>query len=264
LVPALKQTLRSVGGEGSAAGRLAWSNDGLASSGRALLDDVSVELSAAKISGVNGEATLASLLPPTTNGYQRLRIDSVVAGIELTGGVIDYALGADGLARISRADWKWGGGRLGVYDAVAALDGSQLRAPVEVRGVDLSAVLGALNVEGLSGDGRLTGVFPVALADGRLQVKDGRLSSEADGVLRYSGPQEAVALGVSAEQSELLFGALSNFQYKSIVMSLNGAIDDALTLKLTLDGANPDFLDGYPFKINLTTRADVSDVFKSD
>ena len=125
-------------------------------------------------------------------------------------------------------------------------------------GIDLGELFKLLKVEGLSGEGTVSGVIPVVIEDGDIRVEKGALVSDGPGVLRYAGPKAPGALGVSQEQSELLFGALANFHYQEIDLSLNGALNETVVLGLRLAGANPDFLDGYPFKITLTTRADIS------
>jgi len=259
LAPAARGLLRVSEGEVEADGAFEWSPEGLVSEGRVRLRDFGGKTSGGSMTGLNADARFRSLAPPVTAGLQRAAVAALDLGpVRLADGRIAFEVTPDGRAIVERATWAWADGEVGVARAQLRLDDGAVAAPLEIASVDLAQVFALLNIEGLSGEGRVSGAFPVRIEGGEVRIDDGRLASEAPGVLRYTGPRAPGALGVSAEQSDLLFGALSNFHYTSIDMTLNGAVSDALQVRLTLNGANPDFLQGYPFKIALNTRADVS------
>jgi hypothetical protein len=112
--------------------------------------------------------------------------------------------------------------------------------------------------EGLGGEGRLRGRFPVRLEDGALVVEGASLEAESPGILRFDSPEAAQTLSGAGDHVNLLLSALRNFHYDTLTLSANKAAGGEMSLGLSLAGRNPDVLEGYPFKINIGLQTDAA------
>ncbi|MEZ5891819.1 MAG: YdbH domain-containing protein [Parvularculaceae bacterium] len=107
--------------------------------------------------------------------------------------------------------------------------------PLKARNVDLQAVLAYLDVEGLSGEGILSGELPLIFEDGRARIVDGVLRSEGPGAIRYVGAASAAA-AEAGEDARLAFDLLRNLRYTSLDVAINGALDGQLVFNMKFQG----------------------------
>src|SRR5690606_34188686 len=89
-----------------------------------------------------------------------------------------------------------------------------------------------------------------------LQLDEGVLAAETDGVLRYTPDDLPAFLRGDDVRSRMLREALTNFQYDELSLSIAGESGDGGEQRLTLSakGANPDFLEGHPIELNFNFR----------
>ena len=153
-----------------------------------------------------------------------------------------------------RAALAFAGGSLSVAN-VAYRQGRPLDAALEVRGVDLGALLKLLDADGLSGSGALDGRIPIHMDPSGVRIAGGTVTASGPGVLRYAGgtlPAEAAGPDPSTgDRLKLVRDALADFHYKSLALTLERAASGEGTLMAKLEGANPAVLDGHPFAINV-------------
>jgi hypothetical protein len=111
-------------------------------------------------------------------------------------------------------------------------------------------------IEGLQGTGALSGQVPIRISDGGVQLDDGVLSAQTDGVLRYTPENPPAFLRGDDTRSMMLRDALTNFQYDELSVTVAGESleDDEQSVMLSAKGANPDFLDGHPIELNFNFR----------
>lgn len=119
------------------------------------------------------------------------------------------------------------------------------RIPLTVSQIDLERLLRILDVPGLSGNGRLSGQLPLVRSPAGVEIRDGRLSSQQPGQLRYVS-QVPVADNPGLQ-------ALRDFRYSQLGLELDYQADGKYALDLRLDGHNPEFYSGHPiaFKLKL-------------
>ena len=139
------------------------------------------------------------------------------------------------------------GGELRVDGFDVPLPLTALETTVTTNGLSLEQLAQALDVPGLSMTGDMNGQVGLTLTDNLWRLVDGQFTAEG-GRLRYRG---AVADAAVAEQANLAFDVLENFEYDNLTMSLNGVIGGDQSARLRLVGRNPAVYDGYPVDLNI-------------
>ncbi|MGF1545456.1 MAG: YdbH domain-containing protein [Parvularculaceae bacterium] len=216
-----------------------WSADGVRSQGDLSLEDLTFRgpgLAVTQTAGINGDIRLTSLMPPTTDGVQRLRIDRIdLDALQLVEGAVDFALDGDDVLRIENASFPWFGGRIGVYDTEVAMKDGSATAVLRADEANLDEILEFVDVAGLSGEGVLDGVLPLVVEDGRARIDGGALSAVGPGVVRYVGAAAVAAASASADAA-LAFDGLQEFRYASLSATVAGPLDGDLKIGLEFEG----------------------------
>lgn len=244
-------------------GTLDFDEQGLTNSGGTMnLSLAGFESGGMVVSDLSMPLELASLWPVESLPGQRLTIARIEDGAELTDVVVDYRLvpkpAGPPVLDVARAGMNLLGGRVNVGKATYDPDGDMETAVVEAEDLDLVAVLSMITREGLGGEGRLKGRFPVRMEGGALVVEDARLEAESPGILRFNSPEAAQTLSGAGDHVNLLLDALRNFHYDTLALSADKSAAGDLTLLLSMAGRNPDVLEGYPFNINLRLETDAA------
>ena len=239
LAPVLRGFIREAAGAASGAAEYAWSPDGAASSARVVLDNITFEgptRAVTKTTGVNGDLQFTNLWPVATGGAQTVTVDAVnLDALQLENGEIVFNLPGDDTVRLVRATFPWFGGMIGAYDATASFTGGEAVVPLRVDGMDLKLALEHVNINGLSGEGALSGVLPLTVEQGRARIENGVLQSDGAGVLRYESDatDEAAAAG---EQVRIAFDLLRDLRYETMGVSVNGPLDGRLDFQMRFEG----------------------------
>ncbi|WP_416898919.1 MAG: YdbH domain-containing protein [Minwuia sp.] len=216
-----------------------------------------------RLEGVETTMRFRSLAPPLTDGPQPLRIALIDGALPLTD--IEAALeiirdGEGPAATVSgfRAGLMGGQARLDPFTVSTAPGPTDL--VLRLDGVGLDAVAAALDVEGLSATGAMSGALPVFIdAEERVAVRGGKLTADAPGTLGL--PVEFVRGSLSAQlgdKADILLNALEDFHFTKLDIGLEKDFGGEAEMQIRLEGANPAHLDGHPFvfNINVTGNAD--------
>lgn len=253
-VPALSGIVAAVTGEAALAGRIAWSRGGLgASSGAVELRGIGLQAPAARFEGVTGRVAFSSLWPVRTDGPQTVEIGLLDPGVPLAGGRATVEIAGGGEVVIRNAEWPFAGGAL-VVTSEALRPGAEVqRAELQALSVDLGQFLALIDLDGLTGTGALAGRVPVEIREGSVFVRAAVLEAEPGGTIRYRS-ETAEAAGETAEGASLAFRALENFRFRVLRVEVDGPVDGDLTVRVALEGSNPDVYEGYPIKLNIRTE----------
>ncbi|WP_156927011.1 YdbH domain-containing protein [Azospirillum halopraeferens] len=253
LSPRLSGLVGAVAGTVAVRGDLAWGAKGLTTGGRLLLTDLAATAGPVAVAGVNGVLRLASLLPPAVAPGQEVAVKLLDVGLPLTDGVLRFGLDSAGVIGVERAEWRWAGGRVSARPFRLSLADPHGVLELEAAGLDLGAVLDLVELEGLAATGRLSGTIPVWLAGTAVRIAGAELAAEGGGTLRYdpATPPDFLRDGDAGSPTALLMGALTDFRYDSLTMTINGLAGGELTVGLAIRGSNPGFYDGYPVALNL-------------
>jgi hypothetical protein len=174
----------------------------------------------------------ANLIGPFENGTVRWRLEG-------------------SRVEVLAADWTYAGGRLttaGPFD----LSAKEWPFAVDARGVSLEALLAQLEIADLSGSGSLSGALPLVYDGTRLRVEHGVLTAEPPGgVVRYAPASAAPGSFGLGGDVDVLTGALEDFHYDRLRLTLDGALDGDVTVGLEIDGRNPRYEGGRPVELNV-------------
>jgi hypothetical protein len=256
LFPVIGSALRRVAGSVATEGGLSWGGSTLGSSLSIDLDRVGFETGIAAISGLGGKLRFGQLLPLRTAGPQHLAASLGIASLPPGPVDLQFDLSGDRL-QIGRATLGFAGGVLALDDVALSRD-QPLRTALQVRQVDLGAILALIGIEGLSGTGSLNGRIPVDVGPAGMTIRDGQLAAAGPGVVRYTGsalPDTAAAPNAAEDSVGLLRRALADFHYTDLTLTLDRAATGEGSLLIGLKGANPAVLDGYPFAVNIRIEA---------
>ncbi len=252
LVPSL-EALRSVSGTVRAGAALAWEAGRMRGEADLNLQDLSFESDAADVSGLDLALRLARLFPPGSPPGQRLTIERVDPGVPLDDVEVRFQVrrGAPTRLAIEHGGFGLSGGRVRVRDITLDPAVERQDLALEVEGLDLAELFRLLDIEGLSGSGRLSGRIPLVLGREAVVIAGGRLEAVGPGTLRLRSEYADRALAGAGEPVELMLRALENFHYDELSLTIDKPAAADARLTLVLLGRNPDLLDGYPFRFNI-------------
>ncbi|MBY0420963.1 MAG: YdbH domain-containing protein, partial [Parvularculaceae bacterium] len=186
--------------------------------------------------GLDGIVRLSSFFPVKTNGAEQITLRKLdIGALKLENGVLEFALPGDDTIRLIRAEFPWYGGKIGAYEATSPLTGSEASVKLRVDAVNLKELLAGLKIEGLSGEGAVEGVLPVAVINGRSYIRDGVMNAVGPGVIRYVGEATAAASTANA-QAKLAFDLLRNLRFTKLGAKISGPLGGVLDFGLGLVG----------------------------
>ncbi len=264
LSPRLARVAQAVTGRLTAKARLTWTGEpgtgeartgewAVRSSGDVRIEGGGATLGPVRVAGVNGVVALSSLWPPVVPDGQRLAVALLDVGIPLTDGVIRFGYGRDRRVDVDEAVWRWGGGTLKAEPFELSPSAPNGLVTLRADGVDLGALLDLIRVDGVAANGRLSGRLPVRIGNGRVVLDGAVFDAAGAGTLRYAPAEPPPGLsGPEGSPTQLLLGALSDFRYDSLRLTLEGEAGGELRAGLSVRGANPAFYDGHPVSLNLT------------
>lgn len=247
--------LEAVVGEIAARADIDWS-DGPAGTLDVTLTGLGLNAGPGRLSAVTGDIRFDLARLPATAPAQRLgalaQIGSVMSGpIDLV-----YEIGADGGLWIERLTVPILDGAIGVTRLAIPPGAARIETVLDVDRVDLGAILGLADLEGLSGTGRLTGALPVRFENGAIAIDRGQLTAIGPGTIAYRGSALDDRIGAAGESVDLLLRALRDFRYEALAVTVQKSQAGLGTLGLRIEGRNPAVLDGYPFNLNINLESD--------
>lgn len=239
IFPALKGIIGAAAGGVDGVVRFGWSPKGVTSSADFAFQEISFggpTRAVTRTSGFNGALTLESLFPVATQGLQTVTVSAVdLDALQLLDGEITFELPGDDTLHLARGEFPWFGGSLGVYEATANLSG-EAAIPLKATNVDLTRIFEYVDIDGLSGEGVLSGELPLVFEGGRARIENGVMRSQGPGAVRYRGAasQQAAAAG---DDAQIAFDILRDLRYNALEVSVNGALDGRLEFQMRFEGA---------------------------
>ena len=118
---------------------------------------------------------------------------------------------------IDAATLGFAGGTLGLADVTLAA-GKPADATLTIRAVDLGALLGLLDIDGLSGTGTIEGAVPIRVDPSGAALRSGQLVGTVPGVMRYAGTglPEPDPNAPATDPIRLMRAALADFHYTGL------------------------------------------------
>jgi hypothetical protein len=274
LIPPLRGVVSDMVGVANISANIAWSRNAPIVS-RAKIDTKGLDFGTmlGPITALTGEVNLDDLLAVRTPGNQTIKVGLFDPGLPIENGTVLFALAGNNTLRLEDASWPFAEGKLSVRPATWAFRDGDQSFSIDVEDVDLAKLLRLTEVPNLEIDGKVSGVFPIEVSNGNVEIVGGRLRArEGGGVIRYTGPNASPPPpppGFFGRVRQRLFGkpapagadlaieALRALEYKILEITVDGRITGELQMGVVLEGANQQVLSGQPFKFNIKMNVPV-------
>jgi len=223
--------------------------------------ELAFETPLAQVEGVNGTLRVEGPSPFSTPPGQLVSIGRIGFGLDLLNGLVSGQLRPDGVIAIEKAEWQTLGGRV---RTAANLDPKATHQVLvlEAEDLDLAQVLALVDLEGLSGEGRLDGRLPIDRSAEAIEIRGGVISARPGGRLRYKPASSVASLRQTASGFDLLLGAFENLQVETLAVELDGDANGTMQVVLHVVGVNPEFQDGRPIHYNLSVESRLADLLR--
>jgi len=257
--------IANVRGAVAGSGRIAWTRDGVTSTGEFATSDMALAAAFGPVTGLTGAIRFTDLIGLVTAPGQTVRLATVNPGIEVTNGVIHYQLIGNQQMQIEDGRWPFSGGELVLAPGVLDLGEKQARRlTFKVIGLDAGTFIQRFDFKDIYLTGTFDGTLPMVFdADGG-RIENGRLVvRRGGGQLSYVGQLSNEDLGVFGK---IAFDALKAIRYDRLAIEMDGALDGEMVSRIVFNGVNRgegqtavrgitgQFI-GLPFIFNVTIKA---------
>ncbi len=134
---------------------------------------------------------------------------------------------------------------------------------VEVERIELARLLRLEQQEGIEGTGVLEGTLPMEINPEGLRITGQLRARDPGGRIRYHPGEGALRAAASSANIELALRALSDYRYHLLVADVDYRPGGQLSLRLTLQGRNPELNSGQPINLNVTVEENVPALLRS-
>lgn len=257
--------IANVRGVVAGSGRIAWTRNGVTSTGEFATSDMALAAAFGPVTGLTGAIRFTDLIGLVTAPGQTVRLATVNPGIEVTNGVIHYQLIGNQQMQIEDGRWPFSGGELVLAPGVLDLGEKQARRlTFKVIGLDAGTFIQRFDFKDIYLTGTFDGTLPMVFdADGG-RIENGRLVvRRGGGQLSYVGQLSNEDLGVFGK---IAFDALKAIRYDRLAIEMDGALDGEMVSRIVFNGVNRgegqtavrgitgQFI-GLPFIFNVTIKA---------
>jgi hypothetical protein len=263
LIIGLGGDLSAVTGRIEAAGSLRWGRRAKASDFTIHLDDLSFDLEGIRVDGAGGKVVIDRPWPLRTPPGQTLVAKRINVGAPMTDAVVRFRIDDRSRLAIEEARVDLLGGRFALGPAIFDPASDRQRANVRLTGIDMETLLAIAAIDGATASGRLGGEIPLVVSRDGFSVTDAVLETGAPGVLRYAPAVPPPALQGGGEGVSLMLEALKNFHYDVVSLAVDGQSGDEWSIKLHVEGKNPNFMDAYPFVFNLNLSGKLDEIIRT-
>ncbi|MFM9976845.1 MAG: YdbH domain-containing protein [Sphingomonadaceae bacterium] len=254
--------------EGTVRGRgeIAWTPQGVTSTGRFRTDDgLNFAAAFGPVTGLRGEILFDDLLALATPPGQQVTIASINPGIPVLGGTIAYRLLPGQKLAVEGGRWPFSGGELILEPSVLDLGQPvERRLTFRVKGLDAAKFVHQLEFDNLAATGQFDGTLPMIFDDTGGRIAGGKLVARAEGgTIAYVGEVSNAAMPVFGK---IAFDALKSIRYRNLAIALDGPLDGEIVSLVSFNGVNQSpvgpprgllarQLIGLPFRFNIAIRA---------
>ncbi|MBI1272557.1 MAG: hypothetical protein GC131_00525 [Alphaproteobacteria bacterium] len=172
---------------------------------------------------------------------------------------LDYALNNKEKSQfvLTRAKMPWQGGELSVQNVVVPLGITRaIKIKLDVHQVPIGMFMQTLTGEKATATGAVSGTIPVTIhPDGNVTVEKGKLEAEGPGTIAMAPD----AIPGDNQQVALVRDILQNLHYTLLSFETSSGRDNRISVRMALEGNNPDVQQGRPVKLNVHLTGDVLD-----
>ena len=264
LTPLTLGVIAEVRGTIDGAGHIAWTPEGVTSTGDFHTDAVDLAAAVGPVTGIAGSIHFDDLLALKSAPGQIATIRTINPGIPVNEGTIRYQTLPDSRVLIEQGDWPFAGGALRLDPTL--LDFSQpaeRRMTFHVSHMMADQFLQQFDFKNLDATGIFDGVLPMIFDTSGGRIEGGSLTvREGGGTLAYVGEIGQKDLGT---WGNIAFQALKSLRYRSLEIVMNGPLAGEMITEVKFagisqgQGAKSNFLirrlQRLPFVFNIRIKA---------
>jgi hypothetical protein len=225
-----------VKGTVSGRGDIAWTPDGVTSTGSFRTAGTDLAAAFGPVTGVSGEIRFTDLLGLVTAPGQVATIAEVNPGIAVSDGVVRYQLIEGQRVKIEGGRWPLGGGEMVLEPTVLDFaEDVERRMTFRVNGVDGGLFLQQFDFDNLNASGVFDGVLPMVFDQNGGRIEGGRLQSRGGGNLSYVGEVTKEDVGF---WGNLAFQALKSMNYRRLTIEMDGPLAGEMLTAIRFNGVS--------------------------
>ncbi|WP_277978719.1 YdbH domain-containing protein [Sphingomonas phyllosphaerae] len=256
--------IADVRGTVSGTGDIAWSPDGVTSTGSFTTPGTDLAAAFGPVEGVTGTIRFTDLLALESAPDQVATVRSINPGVPVTDGRIVYQTLPNTRVRVAEGRWPFAGGTLTLEPTLLDFGTDQSRRlTFRVDQMDAGKFLQQFDFKNLSATGSFDGVLPMLFDASGGRIEDGRLVARAGGgSIAYLGELTEKDLGF---WGNLAFQSLRSLTYRDLAVEMNGPLAGEMVTGVRFagirqgQGAKSNFLlrrlTRLPIRFNITIRA---------
>lgn len=225
-----------VKGTVSGRGDIAWTPDGVTSTGTFRTADTDLAAAFGPVNGLAGEIRFTDLLGLVTAPGQVATIEEVNPGIAVNDGVVRYRLIEGMRVQIEGGRWPLGGGEMVLEPTILDFaEDRERRMTFRVTGVDGGLFLQQFEFDNLNASGVFDGVLPMIFDANGGRIEGGKLQSRGPGNLSYVGEVTKEDVGF---WGNLAFQALKSMNYRRLTIELDGPLAGEMLTAIRFAGVS--------------------------
>jgi hypothetical protein len=264
LTPLTFGVIADVQGSVSGDGHIAWSPEGVTSTGTFATKGTNLAAAFGPVTGLSTTIHFTDLLNMVSAPDQVATVDQINPGVAVENGEIHYQTLSGTEVKVLGASWPFSGGALTLDPTL--LDFSQghaRRLTFNVNGMDAGQFIQKFDFKNLDATGVFDGTLPMVFDENGGRIENGHLAvRHGGGTVAYVGDLTQKDLGT---WGNMAFQALKSLRYDSLDITLNGPLAGEMVTQVHFDGvhqgtgAHANFLVkrlmNLPFVFNVTIRA---------
>ncbi len=239
-----------VEGTVTGSGRVDWTPDAITSTGTFSSDGIDLAAAFGPVKGARGTVVFTDLIGLTTAPRQRITLQSVNPGIEVTDGEVLFSLTGGTVLELDSAQWPFLGGLISMQPLVMNIGAPEERRYVfQIEGLDAARLVEHMELANMAASGTFDGILPIVFDEmGNGRLEGGMLSARPPGGhVSYVGQLTYEDL---SPMGNLAFQALRDLDYDTMEVGLNGPLTGELVTRVRLDGVRQ----GATAETNFITR----------
>jgi hypothetical protein len=264
LTPLTFGVIADVQGTVKGDGHIAWSPQGVTSTGTFSTKDANLAAAFGPVTGLSTTIHFTDLLGMMSAPDQVATVDEINPGVAVENGVIHYQTLASTKVNVEGAQWPFSGGTLTLEPTLLDFSqGQARRLTFTITGMDAAQFIQKFDFKNIDATGTFDGTLPMVFdADGG-RIEHGYLKvRHGGGTIAYVGAVSQKDLGT---WGNMAFQALKSLRYDSLDITMNGPLAGEMITEVHFagvhqgQGAHANFLVKrlmkLPFVFNVTIRA---------
>jgi hypothetical protein len=262
-VPPLRSRLQDITGSLALKGDIDLAADGSLNSDLDLaLSNLSGKIGPTVCQNINGVIKIDHPWPLSTAPGQSLAVQQVVLGLPFTNGLIRFDIDDGKTIKIDAGTLNLANGQVTLDPTILSTDAPVQQLNLNVDHLGVNELFKLISIAGLSGEGDIAGHIPVSLFPEGVVIKDAKLASNGPGKLKYDLASAPAAVKNAGSSVNTALGALSDFHYKELILTLQRQLTGDAELGLHISGSNPSFYNGYPVEFNFTATGRLDEILR--